>query len=61
MSKWLGGRGVLNKKIIWSLLMILAVSALWLLNIEITYRRNVRDLPTDFELHRHVITRVWRT
>jgi hypothetical protein len=49
------------KQTLWLLLGILVSSALWLLNIEITYRRNVRNLPADFEPHRHVITRVWRT
>jgi hypothetical protein len=40
---------------------VLAVSALWLLSIEVTYQRNVRNMPADFHLRRHVITRVART
>lgn len=43
------------------LLAMLAASALWLLNVEITYQRNVRNMPADFHLRRHVITRVSRT
>jgi hypothetical protein len=50
-----------RKPVLWLLLGIAAVSALWLLNLEITYRRNVRNLPTDFQLRRHTINRVWKT
>jgi hypothetical protein len=43
------------------LLAIVAALGLWLLNLEITYRRNVRNLPTDFQLRRHMINRIWKT
>ncbi len=55
-----GGR-LRPKRVLWMVLGILAASALWLLNIEITYRRNLQHLPTDFPMRRHVITRSWRT
>jgi hypothetical protein len=50
-----------RKPVVWLLLGIAAVSGLWLLNLEITYRRNVRNLPTDFQLRRHTINRIWKT
>ncbi len=50
-----------RKPVVWLLVGIAAVSGLWLLNLEITYRRNVRNLPTDFQLRRHTINRVWKT
>ena len=43
------------------LLALLAASASWLLKIEITYQHNVRNMPADFHIRRHVITRVSRT
>ena len=50
-----------RKPVLWLLLGIAAVSGLWLLNLEITYRRNVRNLPADFQPRRHTINRIWKT
>ena len=50
-----------RKPSLWLLLAIVAVLGLWLLNLEITYRRNVRNLPTDFQPRRHTINRIWKT
>ena len=44
----------------WILLTLGTLCALWVLNIEITYRRNVCNLPAEFQFRRHVITRLWR-
>ncbi len=50
-----------RKPILWLLLAMVAVLALWVLNLEITYQRNVRNLPTDFQPRRHTINRIWKT
>jgi len=50
-----------KKPILWLLLAIVAALALWLLNLEITYQRNVRNLPTDFQPRRHTINKIWKT
>ncbi|HUI84226.1 MAG TPA: hypothetical protein VL240_08380 [Candidatus Binatia bacterium] len=42
------------------LLAAVAVSVLWALRVEITYRRNVRHLPASFRFRRHVVTRLWK-
>jgi len=55
------GLNAWRKAVLWLLLGITAVSALWLLNLEITYRRNVRNLPTEFQPRRHTINRIWKT
>jgi hypothetical protein len=47
--------------VLWLLLGIIALCALWLLNLEITYQRNVRNLPTEFQPRRHPINRIWKT
>jgi hypothetical protein len=54
-------QGVPVRKIMWLLLLVLAATATWLLRIEVIYRRNVQNLPTEFLLRRHVITQVWKT
>jgi hypothetical protein len=48
-----------SKQILWTVLAVAAASALWVLNVELTYQRNVRHLPAAFQPRRHVITRVW--
>jgi hypothetical protein len=50
-----------RKPILWLVLTIVAVGGLWVLNLEVTYRRNVRNLPTNFQLRRHTINRIWKT
>lgn len=50
-----------RKPTLWLLLAIAAVCALWVLNLEITYRRNVRNLPADFQPRRHTMNRIWKT
>jgi hypothetical protein len=46
--------------IVVGLLAVLAAAALWMVNVEITYRRNIRHLPAPVDFHRHVITRLWK-
>ncbi len=39
----------LEKKILWLLLAVLLLPALWILQIEFTYERNIRHgIPADF-------------
>ena len=35
-------------KIMWLVIAVVLASALWALEIEITYERNVRHIPTNF-------------
>jgi len=49
-----------KKQILWAVLAIIAMPALWVLNVELTYQHNVHNMPASFELRRHVITRLWR-
>ena len=50
----------LRKSVVWAALVLVAVSALWILTIEISYRRNVSHLPALIDFHRHVITHMWK-
>jgi hypothetical protein len=42
-----------SKRIFWGLLTVVAVAALWVLNVEMTYERNVRHIPAAFRFERH--------
>ncbi len=44
----------------WTILTLAALSVLWVLKIEIAYRRNVNRMPAVLNFHRHVITRMWK-
>ncbi len=50
----------LRKSVVWAALVLVAVSALWIVTIEISYRRNVSHLPALIDFHRHVITYMWK-
>lgn len=39
-----------RKRLLWMLLAVVVASALWVLNVEITYQRNVRQIPMNFRL-----------
>jgi hypothetical protein len=43
------------------LLVAVAASVLWVLKVEVAYQRNVRHIPTSFQLRRHVPLTSWRT
>lgn len=45
--------------ILWVLMALAAISVLWIMQVEVTYRHNVKRLPTIYPIHRHLITRVW--
>lgn len=50
----------LRRSLIWTLFWLVALSGLWALQIEITYRQNVNRMPALLNFHRHVITRMWK-
>ena len=50
----------MRQRLVWTLFLLAAVSVLWMLNVEITYRQNVSRLPALLNFHRHVVTRMWK-
>ena len=48
------------KKIMWLLIAIAVGSALWALDVEITYERNVRHIPTNFYHWHRAAPHRWR-
>jgi len=49
-----------KREVLWFALALALLSALWVLNVETTYRRNVRHIPTDFRVrHRHAVE-LWK-
>ena len=50
----------MGKPIVLMMLAALFVFGLWLLKIELTYERNVRDMPAAYVPHRHTVTRLWK-
>jgi hypothetical protein len=49
-----------RKRVLWIMLAVLVALAGWVVNVELTYERNVRNMPAAFQLHRHIITRLWK-
>jgi hypothetical protein len=50
-----------KKRVLWSFVALLTISALWALSVEITYERNIRHMPASFHQHRHAGARLWKT
>jgi hypothetical protein len=49
-----------KKNLLWFMAVVILASALWALNVEITYERNVRHIPTNFhQRHRNAPPR-WK-
>ena len=44
---------MVKKRIAWGLLIVIAGAALCVLNIEVTYERNVRHIPASFRFERY--------
>jgi hypothetical protein len=42
------------------LLGVVLASALWVLKVELTYERNVRGMPTNFQLRTHARPYNWK-
>jgi hypothetical protein len=49
-----------GKRLLWIVVAVILVSALWVLNVEITYERNVRHIPTNFRLRHHSPPNRWK-
>ena len=49
-----------KKKLLLIVVAVVLASALWILNVEITYERNVRHIPTDFRVRHHNTTYRWK-
>jgi hypothetical protein len=50
-----------KKRVIWMLAWLVIASALWALDVEITYERNVRrGIPADFRIHHPHTVYNWR-
>ena len=51
-----------TKRVLWTLIWLCVASALWALDVEVTYERNVRrGVPADFRsLHQPKVVN-WRT
>lgn len=50
----------LRKRLAQVLLLLAAVSVLWMLKIEIDYHQNISRLPGLIDFRRHVITYMWK-
>ena len=40
--------------------MMLLASALWVIDVEVTYERNVRHIPANFRIQHHPPAQLWR-
>jgi hypothetical protein len=49
-----------RKCLLWVLLGVVLASALWVLNVEITYQSNARHVPTQFRLRTHARPYNWK-
>ena len=49
-----------RKCLLWTLLGVVLASALWMLRVEVTYQRNVRQVPTQFWLRMHPRPYNWK-
>ncbi len=50
-----------KKRMLWALVAAVALPALWVLEIEFTYQRNVRHgIPADFSIHRPHVVNMWK-
>ena len=50
-----------DRRIVWGLALLALLPVLWMLQIEVTYERNVRHgIPADFTVHRPHIIEMWK-
>ena len=42
-----------RKRLLWMLLAVMVVSAVWVLKVEVAYQRNSRHLPAQYRLRMH--------
>jgi hypothetical protein len=48
------------RRLLWIAAVAVLASGLWVLNVEVTYERNVRHIPTDFRVRHHNPTFSWK-
>jgi hypothetical protein len=48
------------KFLLWIAAAAVLVAALWVLNVEVTYERNVRHIPTNFRERYHPPAHRWK-
>ncbi len=49
-----------KRRVLWTLLALITISALWAMKIEITYEHNIRHIPTDFRIRFQRPTYRWK-
>ena len=49
-----------GKRFLWFALVAALLSAWWALEVEITYERNVRHIPTDFRMRHRPSAERWK-
>jgi hypothetical protein len=50
-----------DRKLLWVLIALIVLPALWVLQIEFTYERNIRHgIPADFTVHRPHAVVMWK-
>jgi hypothetical protein len=50
-----------DRKLLWLLIAVIALPALWMLEIEVTYERNVRrGIPADFHIEPEHTVVMWK-
>lgn len=51
---------MLKRTILWTIIAVLMIAALWALKIEATYQNNVRHIPAGFHIRPHHTTHMWK-
>lgn len=51
----------LKERLVWIVVAVAVSSALWVLNVELTYERNVKHLPASFLQRQHTTVYNWKT
>ena len=49
-----------SKRLLWIAAAAILAYGLWVLNVEITYERNVRHIPTGFRVRHRNPTYLWK-
>ena len=50
-----------KKQLVWLAMAMLLACALWVIDVEVTYERNVRHMPADFRIRHRTPTYLWKT
>lgn len=50
----------LKERVLWIVVACIFASALWVLNVELAYERNIRHIPADFLEHQHARVYNWK-